>query len=167
MFASGYNEQTGDILLSCASAYDLSLVRSRIFLTFEVRNGNVHESLLSLEKLKANETVITDPLFSLSVNSSNTVTGLENKQYNGLKLYGLGGSLIADFDLPTRQQEVTVEIYDASGRKTNHLQFVNLPAGSQHLIFKAERDNSHNPLKIYIVTIRGKDLHLTRKIVLR
>lgn len=165
---SGFNDDTGVLKIAIASAYDLDFNQNELGLIFEITNSQMEESKITLENLSANEKQENASLFTITVNSENTVTGFPDAAaLSSLKIYSMDNNFIADLNLLTNQSQLIIAVYDISGKMTNRLIIENPGSGRHHLSFPAEGNGRKNPSKIYLISIRGDDFIVTRKLVLR
>jgi hypothetical protein len=168
MIMSGYKDDSGILKISMASAYDLDLNMDELGLIFEITNTQQEQSEIRLENLSANEKQENESLFTITVSSQNMATGLpEVGGLSSLKIYSMDNYFIADLNLIKKQSELIINIYDISGRLTNQLMIRSPQAGWHHLSFPAEGNGIKNHSKIYLISIRGDDFLVTRKLVLR
>ncbi len=168
MIVSGFNDSTGVLKIAMASAYDLELNQTELGLIFEITNSQIEESRIILENLSANEEQANESLFTITVSSQNMATGLlDVTALSSLKIYSLDNSFIADLNLLTSQSQLMITVYDISCKMTNQLMLKNPHTGWHHLSFPAESNGNTNPLKIYLISVRGDDFVVTRKLVLR
>jgi hypothetical protein len=168
LIMSGFKDDTGILKISMASAYDLDLNLDELGLIFEITNTQQEQSEIRLENLSANEKQENESLFTITVRSQNMVTGLpEAGGLSSLKIYSMDNYFIADLNLIKKQSELIINVYDISGRKTNQLMIRNPQTGWHHLSFPAEGNGNKNLSKIYLISIRGDDFLVTRKLILR
>jgi hypothetical protein len=166
--AWGYQESSGILKISLASAYDLDLNLDEATLEFELKNPGVEASEVRLVKLVANETEFDGSLFTTWVESMEEATGLKPAIAGStFNIYRFNDRVVADANLETAQSRLVLTVYDMSGRMTNQLVLENQEAGPHHYTFSAQADGGTDQGQLYLVTVTGDDFTLTRKIVLK
>jgi hypothetical protein len=167
MVASGYQESSGILKLSFASAYDLDLNLDVVGLIFET-GDLTGESDVALISLTANETDIPEPLFRTTIQSRDEATGLGSSAgLSTFNVYSVNGMFVAGVDLAERQSRLILSVYDMAGRLTNRLVLENPETGPQQYSFSPDGNGGADPGRLYLVTIRGDDFLVTQKIVLK
>ena len=75
--------------------------------------------------------------------------------------------LFADLNLLSEQSQLILSVHDMTGRLTNKMIIENPQIGRNLFTFKAEANGKWRPSKIYLVSIRGDEFVVRRKLVLR
>ncbi len=167
MVVSGYDQKSGIVKISVASANDLEFNSNDITLVFEFVEGEQIVSDISLAKLTANETS-DDATFTVSVGSNDVVTGIDGVEaISALNIYSVGSLCKADINLTAAQSNLTISVYNTSGQLTNRVVVNSADAGQNSFAFKAEKSGVIQPSKIYIVTVAGDDFIVTRKLIVK
>ncbi|MBN2699445.1 MAG: dockerin type I repeat-containing protein [Bacteroidales bacterium] len=168
MVASGYQDDSGILKISMASAYDLDLNLTELILIFEIRDPEIEASDVELVRLTANEREVGEAAFTVRIESGDEATGFpEAKGIPFLNVYSRNNLLIADLHLVSPQTGLILSVYDIAGRLTNRVVIENPDAGPHTFSFSPEVNGEWNPLKIYTVSIMGDDFVVTRKLILR
>jgi len=168
MTVTGYDETTGLVKISVASAYDLELSGNSISLTFDIIDASIPESKVELVNLVANETPDTDDDFTVFVGSNQVATDVGNlSDSDGIKVYTSGGKCYAEIESEAAQSKLIISVYDITGRKTNEIIYSNVPAGHQRFTFMPEASGTGRSSGMYIITVRGDDFAVTRKVVVK
>ncbi|MCA1746449.1 MAG: hypothetical protein LC655_02035, partial [Bacteroidales bacterium] len=180
MVASGYQQETGVLKISLTSAYDLDLSFDELGLLFE-RSGAGEQSstgewssgasssapALELVQLTANEIAVEQAL-TVVLESSSGPTGIEVAPgLTALKVYGGNELVIAELHLAEAQSRLVLTVHDMAGRVTNNMTIENADAGGHTITFLPESGGGVLHYKLYLVTVRGDDFVVTRKLVLR
>jgi hypothetical protein len=174
MVASGYREETGVLKISLTSAYDLDLAFNDLVLLFE-RSGAGERSTgaafsapaLELVQLTANEIAI-DQSLTVSFEEGSGPTAVEALSGQPqLNVYRSNDLVIAELNLATAQSRLVLTVHDMAGRVTNNMTIENADAGRHRITFLPESGGGVLHNKLYLVTVRGDDFVVTRKLVLR
>ena len=168
MIASGYDENSGMVKISLASANDLDFTNTDITLVFEFTGSEQQESEIALTSLTANETNEPDATFDVLVGSNKVATEIQkDKTVTDFRIYRSGPLCKADIALTKEQSELTISVFDVTGQMTNRVMFRNVRAGQNHFTFKPVKNGNGYSLGIYIVTVKGDDFVVTRKLVIK
>ncbi len=174
MAASGYNEQNGLLKLSLASAMDMGLNVDVVGLVFELVDPSQGTSEIGLTNLVANETEIRENLFKTRIESEAGATGLQDAPgVASLLVYYANNLLVAELDLVERQSHLVIKVHDMTGRLIQTISHDDLQAGSYRFTFPPNASNGVDvnggvgKLKFCLLTIRGDDFVVTRKLVLQ
>jgi hypothetical protein len=168
LLAHGYEEGSGILKIAITSAHDLNLNLDELGLIFEIKTTQIADSELELLSLTANETLLDEVKFTTLVNSRDIASGIPSASaLSSLIIYGVDEILIADLNLLTKQSNLTVSVYDIRGRLTNKMSIENPDIGTHKFSFSADANGKGITGNIYIVTIRGDDFVVTRRLVLR
>jgi hypothetical protein len=91
-----------------------------------------------------------------------TVTGETD-----LNVYSSHDLVIAELHLAGAQSRLVLTVHDMAGRVTNNMTIENADAGLHRITFLPESGGGLLHNKLYLVTVRGDDFVVTRKLVLR
>jgi parallel beta-helix repeat protein len=167
MSVSGYDESTGTVKISLASAYDLALNGSTLSLMFEIKDAGVAESNVELVNLSANETS-DDDHFIVVIGSNQLVTGINDKATaSSVKVYASDRRCYADMKTANVQSQIIISVFDLTGQKTNEIIYRNVPAGQQRFSFTPDASGTSRTSGMYIITVRGDDFAVTSKVVVK
>ncbi|NPA36740.1 MAG: T9SS type A sorting domain-containing protein [Chlorobi bacterium] len=166
MIVSGYDENTGEIRISVASANDLELNENEIKLVFEYADTNAGESEVKLETIFANENNDEDTVI-IYVGSNQVTTAIDNeKRFSDVKLYAYNGECVLDIELQNSNSRLIITVYNLAGQTTNTIVTGNVAAGHNHFTFRPEKTGA-SISGIYIVKVRGDDFVLSRKVIVK
>jgi len=168
MAAWGYQESSGTLKISFASAYDLDLNLDEVGLEFQLKDPGVETSEVRLVKLVANESAFDGDLFTTRVESLNEATGITPASGGpAFNIYPFNNRIEADVNLAARQTRLILTVYDMAGRMCNQLVLEDQEAGAHRYSFNAEASGRTDNGEMYLVTLKGDDFTVTRKIVLK
>lgn len=170
MVAHGYDAATGELNIALTSAYDLDLSGAELKLTFmnQDREGGTDPASIRLDRLLVNETSIEEGLFEVQVETVAGPTGAELAPgLSEMKIYSVEGRIVADLSLSDAQREITVSVFDLTGRLTNSISVEAPGSGRHQFTIDAEGDGSGMDFKVYMIVLEGDDFIVTRKLVLR
>ncbi|MGQ1784062.1 T9SS type A sorting domain-containing protein [Saccharicrinis sp. GN24d3] len=156
MLANGYDDSTGDIAVSMASAHSLNLNQTVLTLKFERIGNDISSSYIELLRASANE-IISDTPFEIEVISP-VSTGVDlNYGIDDINMYYANSLLFMDVSSSIALPNSTVTITDMGGSAVH--QFVIEDIGSGQHSFNLPLSSG-----IYLITIRNKDFTVTQKI---
>lgn len=168
MTATGYDEHSGILKISLASAHDLDLNHTDLGLIFKIMDPVIEASEIKLVRLASNEKEISEIDFKVRIESGDDATGYQDVQASSfLKVYSRNDLLIVDLHLASQQSQLTLSVFDISGRLTNQVIVEKPDAGTHKFSFNPEMKGAWNPSGVYMVSIRGDDFLMTRKLIFR
>ncbi len=163
--AKGYNPETGDIKVSMASAYDLNLNHQELVLVFELQEGFENESTLEIKEIQANEQSINGQL-EITLHSTATDVYLP-LAVSGFTIYSHNQLCFMELGLKEAQSNVTITFNDLSGKVTQQLRISEPNAGVHNITSSAVQSGIKPTPGIYLVTVKGDDFTITRKVIVR
>jgi len=164
MVSLGYDENSGVIKISAASANDLELQNNDFILVFEFVEGDVTESEVQMIRLEVNEIANTGD-FIVSIGSSHLATAINESVASSVKIFAHGNKCNADIDVNGNGGAITVYVFNISGLLTNKIEIKDAGSGTLHLSFNLNK-TGYMP-GVYIVKVKGDDFAVTRKLVVK
>lgn len=149
-----------DLFVSMASAYDLTLDKTPLYLIFEVKNSTALSSELTLNRALANETSLNTEGISIII-PGKTPTGIQSVENDGkIHTWKADQTLFIKMDLADAEKELTLTVTDISGKTVALRTMDNVNAGVQTVEIPVTSSGIH------IVRLIGKNINAAKKVVL-
>ncbi len=149
-----------DLFVSMASAYDLTLDKTPLYLIFEVKNSTALSSELTLNRALANETSLNTEGISIII-PGKTPTGIQSVKNDGkIHTWKADQTLFIKMDLADAEKELTLTVTDISGKTVALRTMDNVNAGVQTVEIPVTSSGIH------IVRLIGKNINAAKKVVL-
>ncbi len=157
---TGFNEKTGEIAISLASANDLVMSNQSVILEFEFLNSGIPESRFNLSSAMANDHYLTDIHSYLTIRS-NSQSGLTEPL------------IYADFDaihiklmLAKANQKLHIQLFDIVG-KSLYLRSFNITDEGLQYIDLPISDIGNSYTGVYILYLKAEGFSYSRKLLIK
>lgn len=163
---AGFNNNTGEVILAMASAYDMNLNEQQIVLEFEFVESGLNESMFNLNTLMANDNLMTD-MGAATIISKAISTGIGSiSDQSGPNVYAGQDGIHARFELTESNQDVFIQVVDMAGRMLYKQTLKNLNAGKQY-IDMSYSDFERPGKGICIINLNAKEFSLSKKLLIK
>jgi len=162
-----FNDKSGEIAISMASAYDLKLIDQQFVLEFEFKDSGISQSQFNLTTAMANDHILTESLGYATITGNQGITGLDNPTITGEPfIFTDQDGIHTQFDLSKPNRDLHMQVVDLAGRIIYKRTVYNLSSGQQS--FTLPFADFNKPGRgIYILNLRTEDFSYSKKLLIK
>ncbi len=163
---AGFDSKTGEVIIAMASAYDLNLDNLQIVLEFEFTGSGISESMFSLNTVMANDNFLSNAGAATIIGKS-TTTGIGDlSQLSEPVVIVDHNGIHAQFNLSKSNQDLSIQVFDVTGRILYRKTMKNLTQGMQYI--DMSYSDFENPGRgICILNLKAGDFSLSKKLLIK